>query len=233
GSVDGPALYPAATAWNERKATWNTRPARTGVAGADVGAVAPGTWVSFDVTALVTGNGTYAFDLATSSADETVFSSRAARIRSQRPQLVIRTTTTTTVDATPPQTTITSGPAATTTSTAAGFAFSASEPATFACSLDGAGSTACTSPVGYSGLAVGAHSFSVRARDLAGNVDSTPATWSWSVVTGGGNPRSAPLAPATGALFGVHFQVDNTAPAADQQAAILGFESTLGRTMAI
>src|SRR5689334_3070856 len=27
GSVDGPAVYPAATSWNERKVTWNTRPA--------------------------------------------------------------------------------------------------------------------------------------------------------------------------------------------------------------
>src|SRR5436309_10054661 len=109
GSVDGPALYPAATAWNERKATWNTRPARTGVAGADVGAVAPGTWVSFDVTALVTGNGTYAFDLATSSADETVFSSREAKIRSQRPQLLIQTQSTTTSTSTT-TTTVTTAP---------------------------------------------------------------------------------------------------------------------------
>ena len=60
--------------------TWDTRPARTGAAAADVGTVAPGTWVSFDVTALVTGNGTYAFDLATASADETVFSSRETKV---------------------------------------------------------------------------------------------------------------------------------------------------------
>jgi hypothetical protein len=233
GSVDGPALYPAATAWNEKKATWNGRPARTGAAAADVGAVSPGTWVSFDVTTLVTGNGTYAFDLTSASADETVFSSREARIRSQRPQLVIQTTTTTTVDTTPPQTTITSGPASSTTATGATFAFSASEPATFACSLDGAAATACTSPITYNGLAVGAHTFSVRATDLAGNADSTPAAWAWSVTAGAGNPRSAALAPATGALFGVHFQVDDTAPAADQQSALLGFESALGRTMAI
>jgi hypothetical protein len=233
GSADGPMLYAAATSWNERKVTWNTRPARTGAAVADVGVVAPGTWVSFDVTGLVTGNGTYAFDLATASADETVFSSREAKTKSQRPQLVIQSTTTTTVDTTPPQTTITSGPATSTASTGATFAFSASEPARFACSLDGAAATACTSPVSYSGLATGPHSFSVAATDLAGNADTSPATWSWSIAAAIGDPRSAPLAPASGALFGVHFQVDNNAPAADQQSAILGFESALGRTMAI
>src|SRR5581483_5333683 len=81
GSVDGPTLYPAATSWNERKVTWSTRPARTGAAAADVGAISAGTWVSFDVTTLVTGNGTYAFDLATASADESVFSSRTAKIK--------------------------------------------------------------------------------------------------------------------------------------------------------
>jgi hypothetical protein len=233
GSVDGDVLYPAATSWNERKVTWNTRPARTGAAAATVGAVSAGTWVSFDVTSLVTGNGTYAFDLATASADSTVFASRETKTKSQRPQLVIQSTTTTTVDTTPPQTTITSGPATSTTSTGAAFAFSASEPARFACSLDGAAATACTSPISYSGLSTGPHAFSVAATDLAGNADSTPATWSWSITAGGGNPRSAPLAPATGALFGVHFQVDDNAPAADQQSALLGFESALGRTMAI
>src|SRR5256885_1376935 len=83
---DGPALYPAATSGNGRKVTWNTHPARTGPVAADVGAVSAGTWVAFDVTALVVGNGTYAFDLAGPSADETVFASRETRVKSQRPQ---------------------------------------------------------------------------------------------------------------------------------------------------
>ena len=85
-------------------------------------------------------------------------------------------------DSTPPQTTISSQPAANTTSTAASFSFSASETgSTFACKLDSASWGACTSPKAYSSLAVGSHTFSVRATDAAGNTDATPATATWTV----------------------------------------------------
>ncbi len=86
-------------------------------------------------------------------------------------------------DTTAPQTTITSGSAATTSSTNATFAFTSSEPATFECQLDGASFTACTSPKQYTGLALGSHTFAVRATDTAGNVETAPATWSWKIVT--------------------------------------------------
>jgi hypothetical protein len=85
-------------------------------------------------------------------------------------------------DTTAPETTISSGPGATTTSTDAAFSFTASESgSTFECSLDGAAFTACASPASYSGLAVGGHSFNVRATDPAGNTDATPASYSWTV----------------------------------------------------
>lgn len=88
------------------------------------------------------------------------------------------------VDFTAPQTTISSGPAAATASTSATFEFGSSEGAsTFVCSLDGAAYTACSSPVAYNGLAIGAHSFSVAATDAVGNADQSPATWSWVVDT--------------------------------------------------
>ena len=51
----------------------------------------------------------------------------------------------------------------------------------FGCSLDGAVFSACSSPVSYLNLNGGAHTFSVRAVDQAGNVDPTPATFSWFV----------------------------------------------------
>jgi hypothetical protein len=90
-------------------------------------------------------------------------------------------------DKTPPETRIASGPSGFAASRDAVFAFtgsddvSAADKLTFACSLDGAAFTACTSPVSYSGLSEGAHTFAVRAADEAGNVDPTPAAQTWTV----------------------------------------------------
>jgi hypothetical protein len=87
-------------------------------------------------------------------------------------------------DTNAPDTMITAGPAdsSSTTDTSASFSFTADEPATFQCSLDTATPSACTSPAGYTGLAAGAHSFSVQATDTAGNTDQSPATRSWTVT---------------------------------------------------
>jgi Bacterial Ig domain/Cellulase (glycosyl hydrolase family 5) len=87
----------------------------------------------------------------------------------------------TVVDTTPPETTITAGPSGTMTSINASFEFTASEAATFDCVLDGAASATCTSPQSYSGLGNGTHTFSVAAKDAAGNVDPTPATRTWTI----------------------------------------------------
>jgi hypothetical protein len=85
-------------------------------------------------------------------------------------------------DVTAPETSITGAPSGS-TSTTATFTFVSDESSSsFACSLDAATFGACTSPATYSGLAVGAHSFSVKATDAAGNVDASPAGWSWQVA---------------------------------------------------
>jgi Ca2+-binding RTX toxin-like protein len=100
-----------------------------------------------------------------------------------------------TVDATPPETMINSGPSGTTTSRSASFSFSTSESgASFGCSLDGDAFASCTSPISYDGLAVGSHTFAVRATDSVGNTDASPATQSWWVAL----PESPPADPATG-----------------------------------
>jgi hypothetical protein len=85
-------------------------------------------------------------------------------------------------DTTPPDTTITAAPPASTQATAASFSFSATEPgSSFECRLDGGAWAACSSPKEHAGLAVGPHTFDVRGADVAGNVDETPATYSWTV----------------------------------------------------
>ncbi|HEX6131114.1 MAG TPA: Ig-like domain-containing protein [Actinomycetota bacterium] len=87
------------------------------------------------------------------------------------------------VDVTAPDTTISSGPAASTTATTASFEFSSTEGgSTFTCVLDGVPET-CTSPRDYPGLALGAHTFEVRATDAAGNQDAIPATHAWTVIS--------------------------------------------------
>jgi sugar lactone lactonase YvrE len=75
-----------------------------------------------------------------------------------------------------------STPAAVSTTTFATFGATATETgSTFEVSLDGSPYTAAGSPFTLSGLAQGAHSINVRARDAAGNVDATPATFSWAI----------------------------------------------------
>ncbi|HEX9696471.1 MAG TPA: hypothetical protein VGB64_09200, partial [Actinomycetota bacterium] len=119
-----------------------------------------------------------------------------------------------TIDITPPDTTITSGPSGTTTDNSATFGVGASESATFACAFDGGAWSACTNPASYSGLADGAHTFQVRATDLAGNVDPSPASRAWTIDT---TPpavsiTSAPASPtnATGATFVFSSEPDAT-----------------------
>jgi len=88
------------------------------------------------------------------------------------------------IDTTPPDTTISAHPAVSTSSTSASFSFSSSESvSSFECQLDAGAWSACTSPKAYSGLARGSHAFQVRAIDAASNIDLTPASYSWTVVS--------------------------------------------------
>ncbi len=83
----------------------------------------------------------------------------------------------------PLETWIDSGPTGGTTSTTATFAFHASQDgASFACTLDGGAPQPCQSPVTYTGLAQGSHTFTVAA-GTPGHVDPTPAHRTWDVDT--------------------------------------------------
>jgi hypothetical protein len=86
------------------------------------------------------------------------------------------------LDRVPPETTITAKPSALSNAVAAAFEFSSSQAdSTFACALDGALPSSCSSPLTLSLLVEGHHHFTVLATDPAGNPDATPASWDWDV----------------------------------------------------
>ncbi|MET0404611.1 MAG: Ig-like domain-containing protein [Cystobacter sp.] len=80
-----------------------------------------------------------------------------------------------------PDTEISSGPPATTSERDATFTFTSGAGVSFECSLDGAAFSPCSSPVTFTGLQEGTHTFQVRAHDARGFADATPASWTWSV----------------------------------------------------
>lgn len=144
--------------------------------------------------------------------------SHTFRVRAQAPSQTVSSAfqVTWNVDLTPPPAPALSGvPASPTKATTATLTFSDTDAAaTFRCSVDGATATTCTSPVQLSALAEGPHTFSVSARDVAGNL-SAAASGAWtvdttpppapSVTTGPANPTNA-----TSATFGV-FDTDASA----------------------
>ncbi|MCE9575231.1 MAG: cell envelope biogenesis protein OmpA, partial [Deltaproteobacteria bacterium] len=82
-----------------------------------------------------------------------------------------------------PDTTIVTGPASPTSTTTAAFTFTSTEAGTFECALDGAAFAACATPKSYASLIDGMHTLLVRAKDTAGNLDATPASYAWTVDT--------------------------------------------------
>jgi hypothetical protein len=82
-----------------------------------------------------------------------------------------------------PETTISSGPAAAVASSSATFVFTSSVAGSrFACALDEAAFSDCTSPFTLS-AADGEHHFYVIAVSPEDNTDPTPAVWTWTADT--------------------------------------------------
>ncbi|MFH1729817.1 MAG: SBBP repeat-containing protein [Pseudomonadota bacterium] len=86
-----------------------------------------------------------------------------------------------TYDNTDPSTTITGYPDDPSSSSSATFNFSADETSTYECKIDSGDYETCTSPKEYSNLTEHNHTFYVRATDLAGNLESTEASYSWDM----------------------------------------------------
>jgi hypothetical protein len=109
-----------------------------------------------------------------------------------------------TVDASAPATTIDTGPSGLTNDPTPAFTFHSNDSsATFECSLGG-GFAPCSSPDTLGPLGDGAYTFTVRARDAAGNVDPSPPSRSFTVdttapdteITGGPNGPTNDATPA-------------------------------------
>jgi subtilisin family serine protease len=85
-------------------------------------------------------------------------------------------------DVTPPQTKLTSGPASTVKSSKATFTFTTgSSGATYTCQIDNGPWKSCSAPKGAT-VSKGTHTFRVRGRDAAGNLDATAAVKTWRYV---------------------------------------------------
>ena len=87
------------------------------------------------------------------------------------------------------------------------FVFSSTEApgARFGCSLDWGTFRRCESPKRYGGLGAGRHVFKVRATDVAGNVDRTPASHHWTVVEDQAPVVSIEGAPRIESYYEYHY----------------------------
>jgi len=88
GSDQAGRAFAVASSWTESALTWNNAPAIAGSPVATGGAVSDGAWVEFDVTAIVTGSGTFSFALTSASTNSAYFSSREG---AHSPELVVQT----------------------------------------------------------------------------------------------------------------------------------------------
>ena len=87
-SPNGGVLFSADPNWSESVLTWNSRPPIGTTTIASAGSVVAGTWIEFDVTALVSGQGAYSFVIRGASGDVAYYDSEEA---ANKPQLVVTT----------------------------------------------------------------------------------------------------------------------------------------------
>lgn len=95
GTAGSGSVYPASNdfstggAWTENALVWDNQPAVIGPMLTSFSGLPSGTDRDFDVTAAVTGNGTFSFLLRTLTADQAEFATHEATLAQQRPRLII------------------------------------------------------------------------------------------------------------------------------------------------
>jgi Calcineurin-like phosphoesterase len=87
GTTNGPQVFASSSSWVENTINWNTQPGPTGTASDDLASISTSAgWVEFNVTPLVSGNGTVSFVLIPQSSDALRVSAREG---TNPPQLVV------------------------------------------------------------------------------------------------------------------------------------------------
>lgn len=126
-------------------------------------------------------------------------------------------------DTTPPDTRIDAAPAATIYTNSTTVTFSADENGTtFEGRLDGAAFATVTSPVTLNSLAEGAHTYDVRAKDAAGNIDASPAQATWTVLAGPPNTTIDSSPPAATNSSGATFNFSSNKPNSTFEVSVDG-----------
>jgi FG-GAP-like repeat/FG-GAP repeat len=113
-------------------------------------------------------------------------------------------------DSTPPDTSIVASPANPSNASTGGFTFGSHDGGlSFGCRVDALAFSPCGSPHTTAALTDASHTFEVAARDAAGNVDQSPASYTWTVDT------IAPEAPTV-------TDTDSDSPANDYNPEVKG-----------
>ncbi|HEV7845196.1 MAG TPA: S8 family serine peptidase [Thermoleophilaceae bacterium] len=106
-------------------------------------------------------------------------------------------------DVNAPDTQIDAAPPSLASSRTASFQFGSPRTGSmFQCRLDGGDFNACASPQQFGDLPEGNHTFEVRAFDSHGNVDGSPAVYSWTVDVTAPGPRIAAAGGAAPSVQG-------------------------------
>ncbi len=138
---------------------------------------------SKSVTTDASGNASFAFKSASKVATGRTITATATDASGNTSEFSApKTVALSTGSALSPETTKLSGPSGVTKNPTAHFKFTSPHPqATFECSLDGGAYYEGSSPENVNRLLDGRHTFMVRALDLEGTADPTPAEWVWAV----------------------------------------------------